>query len=116
MFLLYLCGMMKLLRYLMIRRTMNDPLLAAKIYQMIYHPEIPQVFNHPETKYHDDTQIVYQATTASDKTASIGRSFSKSSEKEEALKALHELKNKQKKTVADKTSINMLEAIIPNLQ
>ncbi len=107
--------MMKLIRYLMIRRTMNDPLLAAKIYQMIYHPEIPQVSNHPETKYQEESKIVYQATLAPDKTATIGRSFHKSTEKEEALKALHELKNKQNKTVADKTSINMLEAIIPNL-
>jgi len=94
---------------------MNDPLLAAKIYQMIYHPEIPQVSNHPETKYQEESKIVYQATLAPDKTATIGRSFHKSTEKEEALKALHELKNKQNKSVADKTSINMLEAVIPNL-
>lgn len=108
--------MLKLVKYLLIARITKDPLLAARIYQMIYLPEIKQNWPHdisvpkPET-----SKVSYQGTTSLSDISHKGRDENMT-KRREAEQALSLLKNKQNKTLADKTSIGMLEAIIPNLK
>jgi hypothetical protein len=95
---------MKLLKYLIIYRTTKDPMMAAKIYQMIYHPEIKQSFmsvvKEPVLQY-------------SDKIVEIPKSVSK---REELMKSLEYLKSKKSPTKQDKESIYTIEMVLKNMK
>lgn len=91
--------MKKLLAYYFIYRTTKDAMTAAKIYQMIYHPEKTtnlQVFEYVKPS-------VVETPKVSDK-------------KQEIINSLEYLKNKSVKTKQDKDSIYSLEMILKNLK
>lgn len=90
---------MKLLKYLIIYRTTKDPMMAAKIYQMIYHPEKTtntQVFEYVKPS-------VVETPRVSDK-------------KQEIISSLNYLKSKSVKTKQDKESIYSLEMVLKNMK
>ena len=108
--------MMKLIRYLLIQRKAKNPLLAARIYQMIYHPELAQMWDRPHREVSLPNNRILQGETQTPIRKTDYRGENRVlTEREEIEKALCELKSKQKKTPADKVSIGMLEAVLVNM-
>lgn len=93
---------MKLLKYLIIYRTTKDPIMAAKIYQMIYHPEIVQLPSVVETK------LMYSEEKITNGVKPINK-------KNELLSSLEYLKNKKVKTKQDNESIYTIETILKTM-
>jgi hypothetical protein len=95
---------MKLLKYLIIYRTTKDPMMAAKIYQMIYHPEIKHstisIVQEPSLKY---SESIPSVTKPTDK-------------KTELMKSLEYLKSKKSPTKQDKDSIYTIEMVLKNMK
>jgi hypothetical protein len=95
---------MKLLKYLIIYRTTKDPMMAAKIYQMIYHPEIKHstisVVQEPTLKYSEPAPSVTKPTD----------------KKTELMKSLEYLKSKKSPTKQDKDSIYTIEMVLKNMK
>jgi hypothetical protein len=95
---------MKLLKYLIIFRTTKDPMMAAKIYQMIYHPELTQStivsINEPALSY-SQPQPVSPVNVRS--------------KKDELLASLEYLKNKKVKTKQDRDSIYTIEMVLKSM-
>ena len=90
--------MKKFLAYYFIYRTTKDPMTAAKIYQMIYHPEKTtnmQVFEYVKPS-------VVETPRVSDK-------------KQEIIASLNYLKDKPIKSKQDKESIYSLEMVLKNM-
>lgn len=90
--------MKKFLAYYFIYRTTKDPMTAAKIYQMIYHPEKTtnmQIFEYVKPS-------VVETPRVSDK-------------KQEIIASLNYLKNKAIKSKQDKESIYSLEMVLKNM-
>ena len=108
--------MLKLLRYFLIKRRGNNPLLAARIYQMIYHPEISVQWE--KSSMTNKVQLVEPKLTEM-QPAPVRRDYRQGNmvltERQEIEQALRELQNKPKKSVADRTSIGMLEAVLANM-
>jgi hypothetical protein len=108
--------MLKLLRYFLIKRKVNNPLLAARIYQMIYHPEISVQWE--KSSVTSKTQSV-ESKSSEMQPAPVRRDYRQGNmvltERHEIEQALRELQNKPKKSVADRTSIGMLEAVLANM-
>lgn len=96
---------MKILKYLIIYRTTKDPMMAAQIYQMIYHPEITQpLMSRPtETVFKYVEKPVVQTPKPINK-------------KEELLKSLSFLKSKKNPTKQDKDSIYTIEMVLKNMK
>jgi len=95
---------MKLLKYLIIYRTTKDPMMAAKIYQMIYHPEIK----------HSTISIIQEPTLQySEYTPSVTKPTDK---KTELIKSLEYLKSKKSPTKQDKDSIYTIEMVLKNMK
>ena len=93
---------MKLLKYLIIYRTTKDPIMAAKIYQMIYHPEIVQLSSVVEPK------ITYSEQK-------ITNGIKPTHKKNELLYSLEYLKNKKIKTKQDLESIYTIEMVLKTM-
>ena len=95
---------MKLIKYLIIYRTTKDPMMAAKIYQMIYHPEIIQnnviVNQEPKLQYNSTPTSVTEPTD----------------KKTELMKSLEYLKSKKILTKQDKDSIYTIEMVLKNMK
>ena len=95
---------MKLLKYLIIYRTTKDPMMAAKIYQMIYHPEIKQnnviINQEPKLQYSSSPTSVTEPTD----------------KKTELMKSLEYLKGKKNLTKQDKDSIYTIEMVLKNMK
>lgn len=95
---------MKLLKYLIIYRTTKDPMMAAKIYQMIYHPELTQSTivsaNEPTLSYSQPQSVSPVKST---------------SKKDELLASLEYLKNKKVKTKQDRDSIYTIEMVLKSM-
>lgn len=95
---------MKLLKYLIIYRTTKDPMMAAKIYQMIYHPELTQStivsINEPTLSYSKPQSVSPVKST---------------SKKHELLASLEYLKNKKVKTKQDRDSIYTIEMVLKSM-
>ena len=95
---------MKLIKYLIIYRTTKDPMMAAKIYQMIYHPEIIQnnviVNQEPKLQYNSTPTSVTEPTD----------------KKTELMKSLEYLKGKKNLTKQDKDSIYTIEMVLKNMK
>jgi hypothetical protein len=95
---------MKLLKYLIIYRTTKDPMMAAKIYQMIYHPEIKQnnviINQEPKLQYSSSPTSVTEPTD----------------KKTELMKSLEYLKGKKNPTKQDKDSICTIEMVLKNMK
>jgi hypothetical protein len=95
---------MKLIKYLIIYRTTKDPMMAAKIYQMIYHPEIIQnnviVNQEPKLQYSPTPTSVTEPTD----------------KKTELMKSLEYLKGKKNLTKQDKDSIYTIEMVLKNMK
>lgn len=95
---------MKLLKYLIIYRTTKDPMMAAKIYQMIYHPELTQStivsINEPRLSYSKPQSVSPVKST---------------SKKDELLASLEYLKNKKVKTKQDRDSIYTIEMVLKSM-
>jgi len=95
---------MKLLKYLIIYRTTKDPMMAAKIYQMIYHPEIKHsavsVVQSPTLHYSENIPSVTKPTD----------------KKTELMKSLEYLKSKKSPTKQDKDSIYTIEMVLKNMK
>jgi short-subunit dehydrogenase involved in D-alanine esterification of teichoic acids len=90
--------MKKFLAYYFIYRTTKDAMTAAKIYQMIYHPEKTtnmQIFEYVKPS-------VVETPRVSDK-------------KQEIIASLNYLKNKAIKSKQDKESIYSLEMVLNNM-
>lgn len=107
--------MFKLIRYFLINRVTRNPMTAARIYQMIYHPEVSQMTDRPRRV---ETQVAYNPETPSSPPAKRGGHRSGNvvlTEREEIEGALRELQSKPKKSLADKTSIDMLRAVLNNM-
>ena len=108
--------MLKLLRYLLIERKANNPLLSAQIYQMIYHPEISVQW--AKSTISSGSKLI-GSTSAQMKSSAVTRDNHQGNmvltERQEIEQALRELQSKPKKTVADRTSIGMLEAVLTNM-
>jgi len=107
--------MMKLIRYFLIQRKAKNPLLAARIYQMIYHPEYAQVWDKPKSE-NRFPNITLEGETRNPVRNTQPRDGNRVlTERDEIQQALLELQRKPKKTPADKASIGMLEAVLINL-
>jgi hypothetical protein len=95
---------MKLLKYLIIYRTTKDPMMSAKIYQMIYHPEIKQnnviINQEPKLQYSSSPTSVTEPTD----------------KKNELMKSLEYLKGKKNPTKQDKDSIYTIEMVLKNMK
>ena len=107
--------MFKLIRYFLIHRVTKNPMTAARIYQMIYHPEVFQIADRPRKV---ETRMDYTPETPSSPPLKRGGHRSGNvvlTEREEIEGALRELQSKPKKSVADKTSIDMLRAVLNNM-
>ena len=95
---------MKLIKYLIIYRTTKDPMMAAKIYQMIYHPEIKHstvsIVQEPALRY---SESIPSVTKPTDK-------------KTELIKSLEYLKSKKSPTKQDKDSIYTIEMVLKNMK
>jgi len=78
--------------------------MAAKIYQMIYHPEIKHltisVAQEPTLKYSEPTPSVTKPTD----------------KKTELMKSLEYLKSKKSPTKQDKDSIYTIEMVLKNMK
>lgn len=93
---------MKLLKYFIIYRTTKDPIMAAKIYQMIYNPEIFQLTNVVDSKLICPEQKIVNGVKSINK-------------KDELLTSLEYLKNKKIKTKKDKESIYTIEMVLKTM-
>ena len=93
---------MKLLKYLIIYRTTKDPIMAAKIYQMIYNPEIFQLTSVVDSKLICPEQKIVNGVKSINK-------------KDELLTSLEYLKNKKIKTKKDKESIYTIEMVLKTM-
>jgi len=95
---------MKLLKYLIIYRTTKDPMMAAKIYQMIYHPELTQQSQatdcEPKLRYSE---------------SKVESNLKPSNKKDELLASLEYLKNKKVKTKQDRDSIYTIEMVLKSM-
>ena len=95
---------MKILKYLIIYRTTKDPMMAAKIYQMIYHPDIKHstisIIQEPTLQYSESTPSVTKPTD----------------KKTELMKSLEYLKSKKSPTKQDKDSIYTIEMVLKNMK
>jgi len=108
--------MLKLLRYLLIERKANNPLLSAQIYQMIYHPEISVQW--AKSTIATGSKLVGSTSTQIKPSSVNSNNYQGNmvlTERQEVEQALRELQSKTKKTVADRTSIGMLEAVLTNM-
>ncbi len=95
---------MKILKYLIIYRTTKDPMMAAKIYQMIYHPEI----KHSTINVVQEPTLVY---------SELAPSVTKPTDKKtELIKSLEYLKSKKSPTKQDKDSIYTIEMVLKNMK
>lgn len=104
MVILYLCSM-KLLKYLIIYRTTKNPMMAAQIYQMIYHPEIKQ----PTSSLVGQPSFQYVEKPVIDTPKVI-------SKKDELLSSLAYLKSKKNPTKQEKDSIYTIEMVLKNMK
>jgi hypothetical protein len=104
--------MMKLFKYLLLNKVTKDPMTAAKVYQMIYHPEL--AFRQPirstnVTTFEGTSQAVVvpqQPLKVTNKDYWIPQ--------DEVKAGLDYLKNKTNKTSKDRQNIQMLEAVLRN--
>jgi len=103
--------MMKLIRYFLIHRVTKNPMIAARIYQMIYHPEIA---HRNETRREKPVYVPEQVQPET-KGVAPQRTNTVLTERSEIQDALQKLRNKPHKTVADRTSIDMLQAVLANM-
>lgn len=96
---------MKLLKYLIIYRTTKNPMMAAQIYQMIYHPEFKQpsvsVVNRPSFQYTEKSVVDAPRVV---------------SKKDELLSSLAYLKSKKNPTKQEKDSIYTIEMVLKNMK
>ena len=97
--------MKKLLAYYFIYRTTKDAITAAKIYQMIYHPE-------KTTNMVDFSPINQKFEYANPSVVETPRV---PNQKQEIINSLTYLKNKTIKTKQDKESIYSLEMVLKNM-
>jgi len=104
--------MMKLIKYLLINRVTKDPIAAAKVYQMIYHPELAE-----RKVFRPNIGTSFQGTSLSP--VSLEQPY-KVTDKEywmppnEVKSGLDYLKNKVNKTPKDRQNIQVLEAVLRN--
>ena len=103
--------MMKLIRYFLINRVTKNPMVAARIYQMIYHPEIA----HRNEIRREKPLPTYEVTPPQTNVVAPQRTNSVLTERSEIQEALQKLRSKPNKTVADRTSIDMLQAVLANM-
>ena len=96
---------MKLLKYLIIYRTTKNPMMAAKIYQMIYHPEI----THTNQTASKNCELEYYEDDYKDVV------LKPSNKKQELLSSLAYLKNKKVKTKQDRDSIYTIEMFLKSI-
>lgn len=108
--------MLKLLRYFLIKRRVNNPLLAARIYQMIYHPEMSHIWlgqskdNRLSSK---DFGLLGNSQKVSEK---IQKTPQLKTQKQKLEETLNNLRNIPEKTNFHKNAIEMLEASIRNMR
>ena len=95
---------MKLLKYLIIFKTTKDPMMAAKIYQMIYHPELTKSIVVPTI----EPTLSYSKPQSVSPVQSINK-------KDELLASLEYLKNKKVKTKQDRDSIYTIETVLKSM-
>lgn len=107
--------MFKLIRYLLINRVTKNPMTAARIYQMIYHPEYVTYPNSESKTYKSEPPKVSMAATRKQENNRIDFNRSEDNQRRELEKSLRELQSKPRKTVADRTSIDMLQAVLNNM-
>lgn len=107
--------MFKLIRYLLINRVTKNPLTAARIYQMIYHPEYVMHTNSESRTYKSEPSKVSMEATRNQENNRIDFNRGEENQRRELEKSLRELQTKPRKTAADKTSIDMLQAVLNNL-
>jgi hypothetical protein len=91
--------MKKLLAYYFIYRTTRDAMTAAKIYQMLYHPEMTT-----------NTQVFESVKPSAVETPRV------SGKKQEIVESLNYLKNKSIKTKQDRESIYSLEVVLKGMK
>lgn len=88
---------------------------AARIYQMIYHPEYVTSNNSESKTYKSEPSKVSMAATRKQENNRIDFNRSEDNQRRELEKSLRELQSKPRKTVADRTSIDMLQAVLNNM-
>ena len=104
--------MFKLIRYLLINRLTKNPLTAARIYQMIYHPEVVNTNQLKSYQVEQPSKIKMEAVQHKKLPFQQPQVLT---EKEELQDALNFLLNKPHKTNGDKASIDVLRAAINNM-
>ena len=95
--------MFKLLKFYLIYRVSKDAVIAARIYNMLYHTDIDSK-NFIKTKNTDDKKIKVEEQTNSN------------GNKKEIIDSLNYLKSKPNKTKQDRESIYTLEMVLKNMK
>jgi len=108
--------MMRLLRYFLIERRVKNPLVAARIYQMIYHPEIASYnstkSSSPEVRGFEDSSPSQPKKVHPPKVTDKDYWMPE----DEVKDGLEYLKSKELKTTKDRQNIQVLEAVLKNKQ
>lgn len=100
--------MLKYLKFYLLNRLVNNPLLASQIYHMIYHDGVPPKGDAP-------TPInIYPQTFNFSRPENNSTVSAPTSKRQQLTEALQYLKSKKEKTQQDKESISIIEATLIN--
>lgn len=89
-------------------------MLAARIYQMIYHPETAYI--HEKQKRLTREVESSAPTTVPERTNAVHiQGTIQNTQRTELERALRELQSRPNKTLSDRTSIEMIQAALRNL-
>jgi len=89
-------------------------MLAARIYQMIYHPETAYLYEKQKRLSREVESVGPKTVSEPSNTVHIQGSI-QNTQRTELERALRELQSRPNKTLSDRTSIEMIQAALRNL-
>jgi hypothetical protein len=89
-------------------------MLAARIYQMIYHPETVYLYEKQKRLSREVESVGPKTIPEPSNTVHIQGSI-QNTQRTELERALRELQSRPNKTLSDRTSIEMIQAALRNL-
>lgn len=104
--------MFKLIRYFLINRVTRNPMTAARIYQMIYHPELTGFVSRPKSNYNFNSENRLEGVTRHLGPKSPDRP---KTQKESLQETLANLRAIPEKTRFHQNAIQMIEASLRNM-
>lgn len=104
--------MFKLIRYFLIHRVTKNPMTAARIYQMIYHPELTGFVGRSESAYKSNSGTKLEGLTRHQGLKPPKRP---KTQKESLQETLDNLRVIPEKTRFHQNAIQMIEASLRNM-